>query len=543
MAGEKPTNLPAGAYEVTLTDAAGATTTDKITIEEPKELTAAVTVQAAATTNNSDGKATVKASGGSGNYTYKWDNNETGKTAKTLAPGTRSVTITDEAGCSVTATTEISENILVLAVAVTQTQAIDCYGNKNAAVSVEVNGGKSPYTYAWNDANLKGETVSNLGVGTYSLTLTDATGTDAITTLTIEQPTQLEGNITVQQPASTGNSDGKAIASIKGGDGKYSYKWDNSETEKTATKLAPGKHSLTVTDGRGCSFTSETEITENVLPLAATISQTSENDCFNDKNAALQVTMSGGKAPFQFAWNNAAAKGENPNNLPAGEYKVTITDAKGQTKTASTTVNQPDQLAVRITSYENTSDATANDGEAKVAASGGAGNYTFAWDNGETGENGRKFTIGNHAVTVTDAKGCTASTEFEIKKKIIPELRKGRLTMGQIIRLSALNFDADSTVLNNSALPILDEITYFLEQNPTISIEIGGHTNGIPTHEYCDRLSSARANSIAAYIYGKGIREERVQHKGYGKRKPIASNKTADGRKRNQRVELKILSL
>ena len=92
-------------------------------------------------------------------------------------------------------------------------------------------------------------------------------------------------------------------------------------------------------------------------------------------------------------------------------------------------------------------------------------------------------------------------------------------------------------------MPILDEITYFLEQNPTISIEIGGHTNDVPPHEYCDALSNERAKSIATYIQGKGISETRVQYKGYGKRKPIASNKTADGRKRNQRVELTILTL
>jgi outer membrane protein OmpA-like peptidoglycan-associated protein len=543
LTGEKATNLGAGNYTVTLTDATGATQTTQISIQEPKELTATTSVQAAATTDNADGKATVKASGGTGDYTYKWDTNETGKAAKKLNPGAHVVTVTDEAGCSTTATVDISENILALGISLNQTAEIDCFGNKNAAVAVEVNGGKRPFQYAWSEANLNGEKATNLGAGNYSLTLTDATGTTKSTQISIQEPKELTANITVQQPASTGNSDGKALANISGGDGKYSFKWTNGETEKTASKLPPGKHTVTITDGRGCTTTADTEITENILPLTVSISQTAELDCFGDKKAGLKLKTNGGKAPFSYKWNKAAASGESPNNLPAGDYQVTATDATGATKTASFTIDEPTQLTARITALENTSDQTSNDGEAKVAASGGAGSYTYVWDNGQTGETGRRFNIGNHNVVVKDVKGCEVKVDFEIKKKIIPELRAGRLSVGQIIRLSELYFDADSTVLNQDAMPILDEITYFLEQNPTISIEIGGHTNGVPPHEYCDALSTARAKSIATYIVGKGITESRVQSKGYGKRKPIASNKTADGRKRNQRVELTILTL
>lgn len=543
MAGESPNNLPAGSYEVTLTDVTGATTTDKISIEQPSELTATTSVQSAATTGNSDGKATVKADGGTGKYTYKWDNNETEKTAKNLNPGAHTVTITDEAGCAVTASVDISENILELNVAINQVSALNCHGEKNAALSVEVNGGKGPYQYQWNAANLTGENPANLGAGNYELTLTDAAGTTKTAQISIQEPTKLEASISVQQPASTGNSDGKAMTNISGGDGKYTFKWTNGETEKTAAKLPPGKHTVTITDGRGCTITADTEITENILPLSASIESVSELNCYNDKTASIKAIVTGGKPPFKYAWNNSSANGESPNNLPAGEYTVTATDATGATKTASFTINQPTELKARIVALENTSDQTSNDGEAKVAVEGGAGNYTYAWDNGQTGETGRKFSIGKHTVTVTDVKGCATTVNFEIKKKIIPELRKGRLSVNQVIRLDELYFDADSTVLNQDAMPILDEITYFLEQNPTITLEVGGHTNGVPPHEYCDALSSARAKSIATYIYSKGIAESRIKYKGYGKRKPIASNKTADGRKRNQRVELTILTL
>ncbi|MBK8922192.1 MAG: OmpA family protein [Saprospirales bacterium] len=74
-------------------------------------------------------------------------------------------------------------------------------------------------------------------------------------------------------------------------------------------------------------------------------------------------------------------------------------------------------------------------------------------------------------------------------------------------------------------------------------IEIGGHTNSTPPDEFCDRLSTARAKSAADYLIAKGVDPKRVVYKGYGKRNPVASNTTADGRRMNQRVEIKILAL
>jgi outer membrane protein OmpA-like peptidoglycan-associated protein len=90
---------------------------------------------------------------------------------------------------------------------------------------------------------------------------------------------------------------------------------------------------------------------------------------------------------------------------------------------------------------------------------------------------------------------------------------------------------------------VLEEIYTFLKDNNKVIIEIGGHTNSLPEDEYCDRLSTSRAKNIAQHLYGKGIPESQIAYKGYGKRQPIATNQTVEGRRRNQRVEIKIVSL
>ena len=109
--------------------------------------------------------------------------------------------------------------------------------------------------------------------------------------------------------------------------------------------------------------------------------------------------------------------------------------------------------------------------------------------------------------------------------------------------MEQLFFEADSSNINDQSKPTLTELYQFLYDNPTIVVEVGGHTNGLPEHEYCDRLSTARAKSVATYIVQQGIDEKRVYYKGYGKRKPIATNRTPEGRKKNQRVEVRILRL
>lgn len=129
------------------------------------------------------------------------------------------------------------------------------------------------------------------------------------------------------------------------------------------------------------------------------------------------------------------------------------------------------------------------------------------------------------------------------RKKIIPGLTKNNLVVGQKILVEQLYFMADSSAIGPGSHAALDEVYDFLADNGNVYIEVGGHTNGIPPPETCDRLSTNRAMTVARYLTAKGIPEARVAYKGYGKRQRIASDRTPYGRAKNQRVEIKILSL
>lgn len=114
--------------------------------------------------------------------------------------------------------------------------------------------------------------------------------------------------------------------------------------------------------------------------------------------------------------------------------------------------------------------------------------------------------------------------------------------IGEIIRINNLYFKADSDSIPPDSYKALDDIYTFLSQNVTLKVEIGGHTNGLPKDAFCDSLSTIRAKAVADYLMQKGIPKERMTYVGYGRRKPIDTNFTREGRARNQRVELKILS-
>ena len=127
-------------------------------------------------------------------------------------------------------------------------------------------------------------------------------------------------------------------------------------------------------------------------------------------------------------------------------------------------------------------------------------------------------------------------------KKIL-DLDRKKIRKGQTIEIENLYFKADEHIINEESYRVLDEVFDFLKANEDITIEIGGHTNGTPSHDYCDRLSTDRAREVAQYLVDEGIPPDRLTYKGYGKRKAIASNLTKEGRKKNQRVEIKILTI
>jgi outer membrane protein OmpA-like peptidoglycan-associated protein len=541
LTGDQLDNVPAGDYRVTVKDATGTTKTAEISLKQPEALTAVATVTAPASTGNGDGKATVQPKGGTGTLTYQWDNGETTAIAAKLSPGKHLVTVTDANGCIATAGAVISENILPLTATLAEKSGIKCGGDKTGSLSVQTDGGKPPFKYTWNNSALAGNQPSNLPAGDYQVIVTDANGKTVTASIVLKQPEALTTAAAVSAPASAGNSDGQAMALPKGGVPPYTFQWDNSETSISAVKLGPGTHQVTVTDANGCKATASTSITENILPFTITLSEKTAIKCAGQKSA-LTVVVRGGKPPYAYVWNNAGLTGDQPGGLDAGDYAVTVTDAKGTSQTATVTVHAPTALEAHLVRNIGSTNENSSDGKALLAATGGTGKYTIAWDTKQSGLTATKLPLGDHSVTVTDANGCAQTVSFKTDKRVLPELT-GTIEKGQKIRMRLLTFAPDSFNLKSESLPMLDELYDFMMENPTIVIEIGGHTNNLPTDAFADELSTNRAKAVADYLIAKGVDSKRLIYKGYGKRYPLVANTNQEGRATNQRVEIKIVKV
>lgn len=266
--------------------------------------------------------------------------------------------------------------------------------------------------------------------------------------------------------------------------------------------------------------------------------------CNNKGDGMLKVTVSGGTKPYKYKWSNPRLRGARPVNVGPGSYAVTVSDKYGSQYISEITLNEPSAIEVELNEVRRITGFRKKDGGATVSASGGTGQLKYQWSNGSMGETLNNVGPGKYTVRVIDENKCMTAMEVEIKKeKYIPELDISKVGVGQTLRINELSFEADSTELNPESFEILDEVYEFLVAHQNVVVEIGGHTNTIPPHEYCDKLSTNRAQSVAEYITNRGINSSRISYKGYGKRQPLTESKSASARKKNQRVEVKILAL
>jgi len=129
-----------------------------------------------------------------------------------------------------------------------------------------------------------------------------------------------------------------------------------------------------------------------------------------------------------------------------------------------------------------------------------------------------------------------------IENASVSNLKRSDIKKGQTLRIDKIFFEMDKSIFTKESYQFLNDLVDFLRSNQDISIEVGGHSNGLCTDNYCNKISSDRAKAVVDYLAGKNINRNRLTYKGYGKKFPIASNDTAEGRRKNQRVELKIIS-
>ncbi|MFN5184021.1 MAG: T9SS type A sorting domain-containing protein, partial [Bacteroidota bacterium] len=371
-------NVSAGTYVYTVTDANGCSVSVTVTMPQPTQVVASSTYTPILC-NGASSQVNVTGTGGTGTLTGVGDYEATA--------GTYTYVVTDENGCESSTTVTITEpSVLESSSSAT---SILCNGG-TAVVSVAANGGTAPYT---------GTGTFTEVAGSYSYTVTDANGCQAITSITITEPTLLTAS------SSSSNFNGYGVSCNGGNNGSISVSATGGVAPYSSTgaynNLSAGSYSYTVTDANGCTATTSNTITEPTL-LTASSSSSNFNgygvSCNGGNNGSISVSATGGVAPY----SSTGAY----NNLSAGSYSYTVTDANGCAATTSNTITEPTLL-------------TASSSSGSIACNGGTTAVIVSADGGTTPYVGTgSFTVvaGSYNYTVTDANGCQAATSISISQ-------------------------------------------------------------------------------------------------------------------------------
>lgn len=332
-------NLPAGIYEVFLTDAWGCTGSATKEVKEGEKINITPTITAFGCHGDSNGSISIQISGGQSPYDILWSNGSTSNYITDLAAGSYSVTINDANSCLTIESYSVVNPSAPLYLNILK-KDISCYGYSDGEIQINAIGGMPEYTYLWeyNNNSFTGSSASNLAKGTYYITVLDSQNCDFDTLVVIAEPKHIEYSFISVNPSCIGNDDGYVEVSVIGGYPPYNISWNNqTASAEIITGLSQGVYTFTLTDNAGCSLETNTVflIDDNAeclkIPNAFSPNGDGINETWIIENienypwAVIQVFNRWGQLMFEGKGNAAPWDGTwNGKIVPTGGYIYTV---------------------------------------------------------------------------------------------------------------------------------------------------------------------------------------------------------------------------
>ncbi|MDG1333897.1 MAG: choice-of-anchor L domain-containing protein [Crocinitomicaceae bacterium] len=404
---EDLTGLVAGDYTVVITDGSGCQFTETYTVTQGSTGLQLVNFQITdENCGNGDGEVDF-GSGGTADDYYIDGVLLPSSDADNLSAGTYVISATDNQGCYVDSTITIGSTGTFTLSHVTTHESCEL---GNGAIDLTVTGG-STMSYAWSNGATT-QDLTGLSAGTYSLTATSTGGGTCTVDYTVIVNNDNSFEITSSQTDDyCGALNGVIDQQIIFGAG-LTYSWNTGQTTQDLTGITAGTYTCTITDPatNGCTFSYDYTIGNGTNGMTPTESITNEFCSYGD--GAIDLTMSGGTGSFSFAWDNGATT-EDISSLAAGTYVVTITDLGDncQMTVSYDLTNSATMVATEIITNDQ---CTSGVGAIDLTMSAGSGNYTFAWDNGETTEDISNLSPGTYSVLIIDVADNCQITEVYV---------------------------------------------------------------------------------------------------------------------------------
>jgi len=419
--------LIANTYTVTATDGNGCTVSTSLTVNEPLPIVIdSLSITNVSCNGLSDGAITVVSSGGNGGNTYLLNPGNVASGSGTfvnLAANIYTMTLTDSLGCSVSIVDSVTEPLPVTASFTTD--SVSCFGGSDGQIQMSTAGGTQPYSLTITP----GATTNNTGLftvltaGSYTVNILDGSGCPlTVDSIMVNQPAQiLLTSVNTVDVTCFGDSTGEISVAAAGGTGNITFSLSpNMGTQSPSgnfTGLAAMAYIVTATDAKNCSATTSVTIDQNPEIQLVSFNYT-EPICHGDSSGSLSFTAVGGVGTLTYSFDGSPFNKDTAyNNLPAGDYPLSIQDVLGCQVDTNLILTEPDPVGVGSVSITPTTCADSEDGIIEIQAIGGRPFYTYYRRPGISfNRTGRlpKLGVGYYTITIRDSSGCEYDTVFTI---------------------------------------------------------------------------------------------------------------------------------
>jgi hypothetical protein len=411
--GASQTNLMAGTYQISLSDANSCSVQQTVQLTQPTPLLIN-TQELQPNLCHLDSVAVwqIQVTGGVAPYAVFWPGLLEDSLIQTGLPaGQYTVQVTDSNACLSTATISVTAPAPLQINLLAQTNS-SCAGANNGAISVLAAGGTGSINYIWQGLGLSGNQQINLAPGPYTVIAQDqnACSISFNSTITEPQPLQLQ-LANAQNPSCFGYSNGTIAVNANGGTAPYAYQWlPVQSTQAVLQNLQAGSYTCVLHDANSCS----TQLTTTLInPPALQVQQLATQSAFcGQANGGIQLQASGGTGPLQAVWSNNQT-GLNLQNVAAGPYQVVLTDSLSCTLNQSFSIANVSGPQLTFLGQVAPSCHDATNGQLSVAVQDLAAIQSIVWlpspSNGQGTLVAGGLQAGNYSCTVTDTNGCVAS--------------------------------------------------------------------------------------------------------------------------------------
>lgn len=352
-----------------------------------------------------------------------------------LPAGNYAVSVLDEFGCVGSGTTIIGQPMAPLSLGTPSLTNLLCNGDNTGSLTIEADGGTSPYTYAINGGAFQSSgTFIGLAANDYFVEAQDVNGCSVSTQLyTITQPAVLVLSLASSSNLlCNGDFSGALSTLTAGGTSPYLYSIDGGSfgTSFSFNGLAAGQHVVIVRDANSCEASVQTTLTEpGILQLSVV---NSENILCNGQNTgSVTVAAAAGTAPYQYSKDGVNYQGSGAfTGFGSGTHTFFVTDANGCTAQVSQTLTQPQPISMQTTSVP-VFCFGASTGSITAIGAGGTLPYSYSFNGGASFQPGFTATglaSGSYVVVVRDVNGCQVSQGVEITEVAQPLVLTGAST-------------------------------------------------------------------------------------------------------------------